>query len=203
MWNTNDKANKSQVEKVKLDSEMLLFPDLSLVLKFHWNKVESNWSLKLFKAVLYCLGKMARVKRFNQNLKMWQKIPERICCPLKASASTSRRHFCTFVVLYFLNLAHLYSFTFCTIYVVQCTQIHHQKPPTPLWLASVVIHDTILSRTGFTTGMMIKWVRWNISAGLASLNLFTHLWYRACNGPNNTTSSSNSNRPNIIKYYQR
>ena len=175
MWNTNDKANKSQVEKVKLDSEMLLFPDLSLVLKFHWNKVESNWSLKLFKAVLYCLGKMARVKRFNQNLKMY---------------------FCSFI---FLKLAYLYSFTFCTIYVVQCTKIHHQKPPTPLWLASVAIHDEILSRTGFTTGMMIKWVRWNISAGLASLNLFTHLWYRACNGPNNTTISSNSNIPNIIK----
>ena len=100
MWNTNDKANKSQVEKVKLDSEMLLFPDLSLVLKFHWNKVESNWSLKLFKAVLYCLGKMARVKRFNQNLKMY---------------------FCSFI---FLKLAYLYSFTFCTIYVVQCTKNH-------------------------------------------------------------------------------
>ena len=109
LWNTYDKANKSQVEKVNLDSEMLLFPDLSLVLKFHWNKVESNWSLKLFKAVLYCLGKMARVKRFNQNLKMY---------------------FCSFI---FLKLAYLYSFTFCTIYVVQCTKIHHQKPPAPLW----------------------------------------------------------------------
>ena len=40
----------------------------------------------------------------------------------------------------------------------------------------------------------MKWVRWNISAGLASLNLFTHLWYRACNRPNNTTSNTNTKR---------